>query len=198
MTLKLQRKKSQKGLAGLTTGYAYTVMYSILLCFLSLGIYADYKEFGVFSLQRYGIPTGIVLLSIIAALYRELWIFDIHKKEIRYSTGLWGFSKVHTMSFSEIEYLELRHFTKGSMGDPGLTAGGKKSGKRYLRDQVVFSIAGIDGEERVVEIRDEKQSGGRLEEAAAFIASFSGIRLVKDRERDKDVSVSINDLSRFQ
>jgi len=142
------------------------------------------------SLSTMSIPIILLLLSLLGLLYRDYFIFDNKESNIVKVFGIYPFAKKQIINVSDVDRVELTHFTKGSYNnDPNF----KKKGKAY-RAQLSFALRLKDDTEEVIEIIDEKKSGGFSEAAALKVSQHLGLQYYQDRARDLDINVGIRDL----
>lgn len=74
----------------------------------------------------YIVPTLLLFVCVLAALYNETWIFDRARRIIEYRFGLLVLFKRRVFPFDDVASLELDEFVKGSIG--GALSGPRPAG----------------------------------------------------------------------
>lgn len=136
------------------------------------------------------IPIIISLISLMGLLYRDYFVFDNKLLIVKKVFGIYPFISSQIINVQDIDKVEVTHFTKGSFNnDPNFT----KKGRAY-RAQLSLSLRLKDETEVLIEIIDEKKSGGYSESAALKISQYLGVQYYQDRARDLDIKVGFKDL----
>ena len=177
-------KKTKEGIS-YTVSLVFTLSCWALTLFLAWGLALNMSE---------GVPLAsmwhIVLLclfSFVGALFRDSWVFDTEKGEVRSFYGFGPLGKREDIPFSAVSHLSLEHFVRGS------TDKDAKPTKKRFKAIMVFSICLEDESSRDIEIIAEKSSGGRTEAAIQAISAVTGLPLLIDRPRDMDLDVGLRD-----
>ena len=89
----------------------------------------------------YAVPMILLVVSLLAVLYNESWIFDAHEQVAESRFGLLFVFKRRRFAFDEIEAFELEEFQKGSVPRGGTT----KSGGAAERGGGAADDAGLGG-----------------------------------------------------
>ena len=171
------------------------ISYSVSLVFtLSCWIFALFLLWGLLLNVGEGVPLLsmwhlilLFLFSLIGAFFRDSWVFDTKKSEVRSFYGVGPFGKSETFPFREVSHLSLVHFVRGS------TDKDAKPTKRRFKAMIVFSLYLKDEGSRDIEIIPEKTSGGRTESAFQAIAAVSGLPIYVDRPRDMEMHVGLRE-----
>ncbi len=127
------------------------------------------------------LPMVFVVIMLLAAGYREQWVFDRERQLVSYRIGLVFLSRRREFSFNEIEAFELNHFKKGQKE---VTS---KIKSRANRLYTTYAVTLLSGEIHDIEIIRHKKSAGRTEQAAVTIASYCGKPLSQDMEITEDI-----------
>ncbi|MBK5201468.1 MAG: hypothetical protein JJE21_08040 [Spirochaetaceae bacterium] len=136
------------------------------------------------------IPIILLLLSLLGILYRDYFVFNNIELNVVKVFGIYPFTAKQIINVQDIDKIVVTHFTKGSYNnDPNF----KKKGKAY-RAQLSFALRLKDETEEIIEIIDEKKSGGFSEAAAFKVSQYLGVEYYQDRSRDLDINVGIRDL----
>ena len=129
----------------------------------------------------------LFLFSLMGAIFRDTWIFDTAKREVRSFYGVGPFGKRESIPFREVSHISLEHFVRGA------TDKDAKPTKRKFKAMIVFTLCLKDESTRDIEIIPENTSGGRTESAIQAISAVSGLPLYVDRPRDMDLHVGLRD-----
>jgi len=177
-------KKTKEGIS-YTVSLTFTLSCWTFALFLLWGLAINAGE-GVALVSMWHLIL-LFLFSLAGALFRDSWVFDTEKGEVRSFYGVGPFGKRETIPFSEVSHLSLEHFVRGS------TDKDAKTTKRRFKAMVVFTLSLKDESARDIEIIPEKTSGGRTEAAIQAISAVSGLSLYVDRPRDMDLHVGLRD-----
>ncbi len=172
-------------------GISYTVSLVFTLACWALTLFLFW---GLFLSVGEGIPLSsmwhlvlLALFSLLGAIFRDSWFFDVEAGQVRSFYGFGPFGKSEVFTFSEVSHLSLEHFVRGS------TDKDVKPTKRRFKAMIVFSLCLKDDSTRVIEIIAEKSSGGRTESAIRAIAAVTALPFSVDRPRDMDLDVGLRD-----
>lgn len=178
-------KKTRDGIS-YTVSLAFTLACWTFTLFLLWGLALNASE-GVPLFSMWHLIL-LFLFSLSGSVFRDSWVFDSERGQVRSFYGFGPFGKREVILFSEVAHLRLDHFVRGS------TDKDAKPTKRKFRAMMVFSLHLTDGSSRVIEITAEKSSAGRTEAAVQAIAAVSGLPLSVDRPIDMDIHVGLRDL----
>ena len=156
--------------------------------------------FGIFTISGDGdsggffIPVIIAVICVAASLYEESWLFDRNRRIIIHKAGLMFFSKTKTISFAEVDYMQLYVFLRGVKADRqadhelDLTkpfsrentedASGKGTRIIHKKYQQELKLVMKTGDKIAVESLASRGTEA-LAGKAGILSEFSGIRLVK-------------------
>ncbi|MCK9190673.1 MAG: hypothetical protein M0P10_03905 [Sphaerochaetaceae bacterium] len=180
--------KSKKSKLYYSTGIVSKIICILYFVFFSWQIILHLVEGESFSTMW--TPIIIALLALVGILYRDYWVFDEEAGKIYKKFGVIPFVSTSVTEIKDVETVEITHFVKGTYSnDPNL----KKKGRSY-RAQVSFSLKLYDQRRVVVEVIDEKKSGGFTEAAAFNVSQYIGASFFQDRERDMDTDFGLKDL----
>jgi hypothetical protein len=112
------------------------------------------------------IPMIITIVTILAALYEERWIFNAESHTVVHNSGLIKLCTRRTIAFGEIESFVLVNYRE----IPNETVLSARRGVA-LRSLVSLQIITSNGGSRTVEIRSNRH-GGTLKQSAEIIADF--------------------------
>lgn len=177
-------RKTKEGIS-YTVSLTFTLSCWVFTLFLLWGLVVNASE-GVPLVSMWHLVL-LFLFSLIGAIFRDTWVFDTEKGEVRSFYGVGPFGKRETIPFSEVSHLRLEHFVRGS------TDKDAKPTKKRFKAMMVFSLTLQDESSRDIEIIPEKTSGGRTESAIQAISAVSGLPLSIDRLRDMDLHVGLRD-----
>ena len=177
-------KKTKTGIS-YSVSLVFTASCWVFALFLFWGLAMNADE-GVSLLSMWHLIL-LLIFSLAGALFRDSWVFDVDKGEVRSFYGVGPFGKRETILFGEISHLSLEHFVRGS------TDKDAKITKRRFKAMVVVTLHLEDEGSRDIEIIPEKTSGGRTEAALQAISAVSGLSLYVDRPRDMDMHVGLRD-----
>jgi hypothetical protein len=136
------------------------------------------------------VPLFILALALVGLLYRDYYVVDNIEGKIHKIFGVLPFTSDEVTLVDDLKRVEVTHFVKGTYSnDPNL----KKKGRSY-RAQISFNLRLKDDSLVVIEVIDEKKSGGFTETAALKVSEYLGVEFFQDRERDLDTDVRIRDL----
>lgn len=94
-----------------TLRLSMSIVFRILLLFIAGVFVAGMAMTGAFS----WIPFIILVISVLASLYNDSWIFDKNWKTAEHRFGLLFLFKRKQFLLSDIKELEIRQFIKGSL-----------------------------------------------------------------------------------
>jgi hypothetical protein len=177
-------KKTKIGIS-YSVSLSFTLSCWILTLFLLWGLVINTGE-GVSLFSMWHLVL-LLLFSLAGALFRDSWVFNTEKGEVRSFYGIGPVGKWEIIPFSEVSHLSLEHFVRGSTNKDA------KPTKRRFKAMVVCTICLKDESSRDIEIIPESTSGGRTEAAIQAIAAVSGLSLYVDRPRDLDLQVGLSD-----
>lgn len=142
------------------------------------------------SIKSMIVPLFILIVALIGLLYRDYYILDSKSNKVHKMFGVLPFISDEAINIEDIRRVEVTHFTKGSFNsDPNL----KKKNRSY-RAQISFGLRLKNDELFIIEVIDEKKSGGYSESAALKFSEYLNVEYFQDRERDLDTNVRIRDL----
>jgi hypothetical protein len=169
MKLILRMTKDGRLIYGI--GLWYRVFYLFFLSVLIMGAFSYSREPG-FTL--WGAPLFFALVLFTAGTYRESWTFDRARGSMTYRFGMLFIYRKRTRSLDDIESFTLSHFRKGAKGLRPVVK------SRANRLYTTFSVVMTDGDVYPIEIIRLKRSAGRTEQAAAAIARYCEVPLMKE------------------
>jgi hypothetical protein len=136
------------------------------------------------------VPLLILALALVGILYRDYYVVDNREGKVHKVFGVFPFTSDEVTPIDDLRRVEVTHFVKGTYSnDPNL----KKKGRAY-RAQLSFGLRLKNDNLIVIEVIDEKKSGGFTETAALKISEYLGVEYFQDRARDLDTDVRIRDL----
>lgn len=177
-------KKTKDGIS-YTVSLVFTLACWALTLFLLWGLTLSVGE-GVSLLSMWHLIL-LFLFSLMGAIFRDSWVFDVEARQVRSFYGFGPFGKSEVIAFSEVSHLSLEHFVRGAADKEA------KPTKRRFKAMMVFSLCLKDESSRTIEILTEKSSGGRTESALQAISAVSGLPLSVDRPRDMDLEVGLRE-----
>jgi hypothetical protein len=180
--------KQQKGKIFYKTGLLSKIFCVLYFLFFAWQIMLHLIEGE--SLRSMLVPLFILVLALVGILYRDYFVIDNKEGKVHKVFGVLPFTSDEVTLIDNIRRVEVTHFVKGSYSnDPNL----KKQGRTY-RAQISFGFRLKDDSLVVIEVIDEKKSGGFTESAALKVSEYLGVEHFQDRERDLDTNVRIRDL----
>jgi hypothetical protein len=109
--LKLILRRPSVSLAVLTVSPWYRIILAVFAAILASGFLLFPAEGGLI------LPLGILIASVLAALYEERWEFDKETGTIRHRNGLLLLSRRFEWDMNGLQTVVLEDFLRGSMGE---------------------------------------------------------------------------------
>lgn len=170
LTLKL--KKYRDGRAGYGISLLYRFILSGISLVILLALLLSATEVKAIFTSRNIIPILFASLSLLAVLYKEVWIFDKNKGRISYQTGLLFLFKTKIFCLSSIKAIELAHYRKG---------GDVKSFLAKLPGMQVWTLSLSFHDDKRITMETHTSSAGRsLVQTGKSIAGFCRVPFVEN------------------
>ncbi len=168
----------------------FRILFLAFAFIVSVGIYAVASdgEDGSFA-----VPVIIAAACVTAAFYEESWTFNRARKTVRYKHGLVFLNRKESLTFDEIQNLELNIFLRGNKSD-GEIENDKSFSNPFSKENTVetknwlkvlhpkyhqeLRLNLVSGEQKTIESIDSR-SVENMENNAGILSDFSGIPLIK-------------------
>lgn len=113
-----------------------TLSWGFRIVFIAIAVFI---AAGMFTVQAYSaFPIVLLLLSVLAGLYNESWLFNKQNNTVEHRLGLLFLYRRKTFDLSKIQRLELRSFSRGITALSRASKDGQQQGEKKAEEKQPF------------------------------------------------------------